>query len=344
MLVRDEPYASIIQEALQSLASGRFTTQSEVKRFLESQPDYPHDRKGEVHFERVAELVSRPLYAGYVEAPNWGVSLRPGRHEGLITFAEYQKIQERLKSQANAPGRKDLDRDFPLRGAVLCADCGNSLTAGWSKGRKVSYPYYLCYRKGCAGYGRSIKRGVIEGEFAALLKSLQPTPELFRAGRKMFEKIWNHRLATGETRRRSLKDELGTIEKQVEQFLDRIADADAPAIITAYENRIRKLEEERIVLKEKIAACGRPLRSFDQTLRTAFDFLENPVKLWVSDRIEDKRTVLKLVFADRLTYVRNEGFRTANLALPFKALVDFSEGGKEMVPRRGLEPPRPQGH
>lgn len=157
----------------------------------------------------------------------------------------------------------------------------------------------------------------------------------------MFEKIWNHRLTNGETRRRSLKDELGAVEKQVEQFLDRIADADAPAIITAYENRLRKLEAEKIVLKEKIASCGRPLRSFDQTLRTAFDFLEDPIKLWVSERIEDKRMVLKLTFADRLTYVRNEGFRTADLALPFKALADFSEGGKEMVPRKGLEPSRP---
>jgi hypothetical protein len=66
-----------------------------------------------------------------------------------------------------------------------------------------------------------------------------------------------------------------------------------------------------------MAVCGRPQRGFNESVRTALDFLGNPRKLWDSERIEHKRTVLKLAFGDRLAYVRNEGFRTANLALPF---------------------------
>jgi hypothetical protein len=49
---------------------------------------------------------------------------------------------------------------------------------------------------------------------------------------------------------------------------------------------------------------GRPVRSFDETVRTAFGFLASPYQLWTSDRIEDKRTVLKLAFADRLAYAK----------------------------------------
>jgi hypothetical protein len=41
--------------------------------------------------------------------------------------------------------------------------------------------------------------------------------------------------------------------------------------------------------------------------------------------------VLKLAFADRLTYVRNEGFRTPNLALPFKVLADLKSSKSEMA-------------
>jgi hypothetical protein len=96
-----------------------------------------------------------------------------------------------------------------------------------------------------------------------------------------------------------------------------------PSVITAYENRIRNLEERKIEISEKIANCGRPLRSFDETLRTSLDFLANPCNLWASDRLEHKKAVLKLAFADRLTYVRNEGFRTPDLALPFKVLADL---------------------
>jgi site-specific DNA recombinase len=64
-------------------------------------------------------------------------------------------------------------------------------------------------------------------------------------------------------------------------------------------------------------------RRFDETLRTSLDFLANPCDLWASDHLEHKKAVLKLAFGDRLTYVRNEGFRTPDLALPFKVLADL---------------------
>ncbi|HUE84502.1 MAG TPA: hypothetical protein VMO26_00340 [Vicinamibacterales bacterium] len=42
--------------------------------------------------------------------------------------------------------------------------------------------------------------------------------------------------------------------------------------------------------------------------------------------------MLKLAFADRLTYARNEGFRTPDLALPFKVLADL-KSPKSMMAR-----------
>ena len=148
----------------------------------------------------------------------------------------------------------------------------------------------------------------------------------------MFEDLWNHRLATAEARGGGLESELTKIERDVEQFLDRIAQAQLPSVIAAYENRIRQLEERKIELNEKIANCGRPLRNFDEALRTSLDFLANPWNLWASERLEHKKAVLKLAFADRLTYVRNEGFRTPNLAIPFKGLADF-RGAKSKMAR-----------
>src|SRR5690606_11113605 len=170
MLVRDEPLASIVKEALEGFASGRFQTQAEVKRFLEDQPAFPRAKNGVVLYQNVTNILVRSVYAGYVEAPNWGVSLRKGHHEPLISFETYKRIQERLDGKAKAPARKDIQADFPLRGAVACGDCGNPLTACWSKGRGGRYPYYMCFQKGCPEYRKSIRREVIEGEFEALLK------------------------------------------------------------------------------------------------------------------------------------------------------------------------------
>ncbi len=143
MLKRDEPVASVVQEALEGYASGRFETQADVMRFLQDNPLFPKDSSGIVRHQRVGVLLSQCAYAGYVEAPNWGVTLRAGQHEPLISYQTYQRIQERLNGIGYTPKRKNLNEDFPLRGFVLCGDCETPLTACWSKGSNARHPYYL---------------------------------------------------------------------------------------------------------------------------------------------------------------------------------------------------------
>jgi hypothetical protein len=42
-------------------------------------------------------------------------------------------------------------------------------------------------------------------------------------------------------------------------------DAQLPSVISAYEARIKNVEDEKIVICEKIAQCGRPLKGYDET-------------------------------------------------------------------------------
>lgn len=338
LLVRDEPIASIVQEALESFASGRLATLGEVKRFLEAQPAYPRDRKGEVHVTRVEELLSRPIYAGYISLPDWNLHLVPGKHQPLISLETWQQVQDRRHGVAKVPARKDLNQDFPLRGFILCGHCQKPLTACWSKGRNALYPYYLCDTQGCASYRKSIRREVIEGEFEQLLETLQPTRELFGLAFAMFRDLWDDRLNAAQANTATLRHELTTVERKMAQFLDRIIETESRTLITAYEGRIRELEQEKALIAEKIGRCGRPVARFDETYRTAFRFLASPCDLWASDRLEDKRAVLKLVFAERLPYLRGEGYRTAETSLPFKALEDIRTGKLEMVEPNGIEP------
>ena len=114
-----------------------------------------------------------------------------------------------------------------------------------------------------------------------------------------------------------VKAELAKIKDSIDQLVDRIVDARSPALVETYESRIQELDRKRALLVEQQARPFESRGSFDDLFRTAFDYLGNPQKLWVSDRLEDKRAVLKLTFADRLTYERNVGFRTANPTLPF---------------------------
>ncbi len=278
--MRNEPFATIITEALEGYASGRLQTQAEVKRFLEQHDILYKNIHGEIPQQRVVEIITRPIYAGYISHENWGLKLFEGKHEGLISLETYQIIQKRRTSVANAPTRKNIHEDFPLRGFITCGCCGKPLTAGWSKGRSAKYPYYLCQTKGCTEYRKSIRREKIEGEFEVLLKEMRPSEELFVMAFNMFRDLWDSKLASTKQQTTSMKKERAQIERKVSLFLERIVDASSTTIIRTYEDKITELEENKLVLNERIKNCGRPAASFDETYRTAFQFLGNPHKLW----------------------------------------------------------------
>jgi site-specific DNA recombinase len=347
ILKRDEPVASLIAEVFEGYASGRFQGPAEIMRYLEVHPAWPDTRRRNMTIERVLELLTRPLYAGMIDAPEHGINMREGVHDALISLTTYMSVQERLKGKPKLLTRIDTSLDFPLRGFVECADCGKSITSCWSQGRTEKFPYYLCQTRGCASKGKSIRRDRMEGEFAALLKRLKPSPELYNLASELFRDLWNARLKSSESSRAHLIAEAARVDRQVATLVDRIVNSDSPTLISAYEERLRALEIQKAEMREKVAECGRPLRGFDDVYRTAMAFLENPQKLWDSERLEYKRAVLKLAFESRITYHRDTGYRTIEASIPFKVFNDlagFSDllsDDSDLVPGRGLEPPRP---
>lgn len=333
VLVRDEPLASIMTEALEGFASGRFGTQAEVRRFLEARPEFPRpaSMKGLIRNQRVTDLLTHPLYAGCVLAPSWGVSLREGKHDGLISYQTFQKIQARIKGAAVAPARANIGETFALRGFVLCGDCETPLYSCESTGRMGKrYPYYLCQTKGCASYGKSIRRDDLEGAFEALLRTLRPSAALFQTARKMFGHAWEQRSAQKKAMQASLRRQAQALEAQIDRFMDVIAGAPSGPALAAYGRKIEALEAERILTHERLAETNTDSRHLSrearEKLETALAFLANPWKLWEKGDQTLRRTVLKLVFAERLAYDRKTGPRTPKTTLPFKALGGLGKG------------------
>ncbi len=316
---------------MEGYASGRFQIRAEVKRFFEQFPEFPKDAKGEVRNEHVNRIFNRVIYAGHIQSDVMKVSLRPAQNEPLISLETYQKIQERMQVKAKLPARKNLNEDFPLRGAVRCGDCDNPLTACWSKGRSAHYAYYYCVAKGCESRSKMIRREKIEDEFESLLTKLTPPPVLIETATKMFKTWWDYRQAQIEQRGQIQEEEISKLNKKLENVMDKLVEADSPSVISAYENRIKKMETEKAVLVEKSGQSLRPMRSFDIALRTALDFISNPHKLWASGRFDNRRAVLKLAFPSGFQYHRNTGLRTAETPLPFKVLGGLSGGQIQMA-------------
>ncbi len=102
---------------------------------------------------------------------------------------------------------------------------------------------------------------------------------------------------------------------------------------------VAELEGRKLLLREQLAGCDKPIKEFDESFRTALQFLASPWNLWKSDKLTEKRIALKLTFPSQLAYDRKTGFRTPILALPFNMLGDFSMLEKELARPERFERP-----
>ncbi|WP_235829891.1 recombinase family protein [Frigidibacter oleivorans] len=105
VLVRDEPNASILQEALEGYASGRFAAQVEVKRFLERQPSFPKDLpNGEIRNQRIFDLLTRVIYAGYAQLGRQPAQGAPRGADQLRDLREDSGPAEKHRQGSGAQG------------------------------------------------------------------------------------------------------------------------------------------------------------------------------------------------------------------------------------------------
>ncbi|MEM6891759.1 MAG: recombinase family protein [Pseudomonadota bacterium] len=323
VLVPHAPFDEIVREAFEGYASGRFQTQAEVKRFLEGFPDFPFNKRGLVRQQQVTRLLSNSVYTGHICSETYGISWLKGRHDALVSIDVFDKVQKRRAGMAKAPKRANIGDDFALRGIVTCGGCDVPLRSSLSKGRSRYYAYCLCQSKTCDDYGKSIARDQIEGEVGALLKELQPTQSLFAVARAMFRDLWNARAEQMKEIRKVTKTQLRTLERQRDSIVTRLLETSDSAVISAYEEKLSGLASEQPRLRDQIANQSISKDSFEEKLEPALKFLASPWKIWESGSIDMRRLVLKLVFADRISYHRSKGARTAETTLLFKALRGF---------------------
>ena len=316
LLVADEPKASIIREALEGFASGRFQEQMDVQNFLNKEGFY--DGKRKIYLEQVKRLLTRVTYAGYVEYPDWGVARRKAHHDGLVSLETYLKIQERLSGKVITFTRKDLNEDFPARGFILCATCSNALTASWSTGRKAKFPYYRCKTATCVEAGKSIKRDDLESDLVKILKSIKPKQEVLDYTKARLLVKWNKKIADLERHIRVKERELVGVRNEIKDLSALAGKTKDERIRNVYEARLTELMDKELVLAAKVENPEKNNIDFGTACDTVFEYLKNPYAKWHTGVLVEQRLVLRVVFSELLKYDRHEGFGTAQLALPLK--------------------------
>ena len=153
---------------------------------------------------------------------------------------------------------------------------------------------------------------------------------------EVLDSILEQRSAQFEAIRASLQKDLKAVEKTIDDLLDRIVETTNASVISAYESRIAKLEREKLIAMEKLSKTTKPKLKRKEFIELPLMFLSNPWKIWTSGNLTLQKTVLRLLFKEKLQYTRKQSYRTPKTTISFNDLVSICSGKCEMVQLTGI--------
>jgi hypothetical protein len=131
----------------------------------------------------------------------------------------------------------------------------------------------------------------------------------------MFRDAWDPRACDAQQVTVLLKQEATQLQLKIDRLVDRLVDADTSSGVSAYEARIDRLQHGKRLAEDRIKNATIPATSFENTLELAMQFFANPYKIWDYGYLPLRKTVLRMVFAEPISYCRKTGLRNAKTTL-----------------------------
>lgn len=124
---------------------------------------------GPLSVSGIYRIFSNPFYAGMLIHDNKSY---PGKHEPLVTLAQFERTQELLGKVDRARSKRHI---FAYTGLMQCGACGGSITAEHKTNRYgTCYVYYHCTHKKANNPCREkcVEEGQLEKQVLVFLKSI----------------------------------------------------------------------------------------------------------------------------------------------------------------------------
>ena len=161
-----------------------------------------------------------------------------------------------------------------------------------------------------------------------------------RSGRTVtFRSAWDERNRSASAETTRLQTKIRQNERDIDNLIDRLAQADDPRIIFVYEKRISELGQKQSLVAEEVTKIATPAHPLEKMFGLSMRFLSNPHEIWEEGGLEVTTTVLGLVFSAPMIVCREKGVETPETTFPFKALRFLEEVYSKVVPGGGIEPP-----
>ncbi len=272
--------------------------------------------------------IRNPVYCGKIFIPKYKDEesyFVTGQHEPLITETLFYNVQDILDGRKKKMRTKMVvDDNLPLRGFLICPQCGRLLTGSASKGRTKYYHYYHC--SGTSNF-RHNAADVNDKVVSEIGRYVRPIPKL-----KLYKEVivdqYNKRTKAQRGNIQQIKLELQEENKRLSKARELLLCGG----IEAEDYRIMKSEIEKRIgrLEVKLTGTITDSKNIEPLWDKAISNISRLDSLYENGNVIQKRKIIGSIFPEKLTFDGSQ-FRTTRLneALECILLIDSKIGGNK---------------
>ena len=329
VIVKKEPEASVIKEALEMFASWALMNATWIQYFLQNSVIWQNGKWKELWHSfalRLLDIHRLYFYTWQIIYPKyWILSPIPANHEPLISISTLNNILERLgkKWPVRNWERKDLSKNFPLRWLLYCPHCWYPMTWRSSKWRSDMYDYYGCKRKECS-WRTNISLQLVHKQYKDLLTSIKPANNAIKIIDVMLKNKMKDRdnqltFMSAESEKR-----IKEIDEKIENLKNLLGKISNSLLIEETQQEWTELVHE----KEHLIKISNDRKLAEKDAAIIFDrvktLLTNPVAIRNLWSLELKRLQAVAFFWEKIYYKKNAGFQTSTFTSLYKALANLN--------------------
>jgi site-specific DNA recombinase len=211
---------------------------------------------------------------------------------------------------------------LPLRGFLICPECGKILTGSASKGMTQYYSYYHC----TTGCKCRLRADNANEKFIAELRKYIPKPEVAELFKEVIAEAWEEQTTHHHDDSKQLRLQIKELEGKLSYIRDllsskQIEPGDFREMKAEYSNKLEKLEA-------KLSATKYDEINIKSLLDKGVNNLLKLDHLYEISDVEKKREIISSIYPEKLTFDGN-AFRTIRINEAIRLIYSIGEGSSE---------------
>ena len=257
-------------------------------------------------------LIRNPIYCGLIKVPAYkdeGEAFAKGQHEPIISENIFFQVQDILDGRKRVvPTKNTRQEELPLRGFLICPQCGKKLTGSASRGAGGKYFYYHCY-PGCK---ERVKAPEVNEEFFRLLEKItfnQDGIDLFKdiVGQVFRENQMNHSL-----RAKQIKTEMEKLRQRLDKAQQLMLDGEMK--MDEYRDIKSKTEPEIDRMMRDYMQQGVRESDYQKYVDFGYSTIKNLTYYYAEGNVITKQALVSSIFSEKLVF-DNNAYRTPKVIL-----------------------------